>query len=286
MSGPRQRCRPSLASAVALALAGLAGCGGAGGGAAPTAARPGGSVSPAGTVPPAATSSVQVTTERASALAGLRAYLTRVADVDQQLGRAAAAVNADVVTGGMRIGPATRSAVQDVDLTGLARALPAGMDAPLTRQALLVYSELASRRAAFNGVLEASVGPDGTATVAPGSPALSRINECLANGARAHARFDADVAALRALAAASPPFTHAAPASRASAEIAVRTRYIDGWNRCCGSCGGYVTDRLAPVVWVEHDDPVAGHTDGAIEGVAFEATYRASSGWLIELHAG
>jgi hypothetical protein len=216
----------------------------------------------------------------------LARFLGEVERADARIRAASALVNADAVGGGMRIRPSTRAAISALDLTSVAGSLPAGAGEALTRRSPLVYSELSSRRAALRGLVLRTPAADGTVTLSPGDEALTRVRECLANGARAYARFGPDVAALRTLAATSASFAAAAPASHAAAEIAVRTRYIDGWNGCCDACGGYVTDRLVPIVWRDREDPVAGHTDGTVDGVAFEASYRGGSGWTVVVHAG
>jgi uncharacterized protein YceK len=214
-----------------------------------------------------------------SALAGLAGYLEAVAAADVRIRRVAALVNGDITAAGVRIRPTTAAAIQALDVTDVAAALPPGMPASLTRAALLVFSELSSRRTAFHGVpLEG--------LVAAGEPGFARMTACLANGARAAARFGADVAALRTLAAATEPLRRVEPASRAAAEIALRTRYVQGQNGCCDSCGGYVSDRLVPIVWNARDLPGGVHVDGTIDGIDFEARYRTPGGWQVAIHAG
>lgn len=221
-----------------------------------------------------------------SALDGLQGYLTRVASADARIAAVARLINGDTTASGMRIRPATRSAIAALQLGDVARALPAGMSTELTRRALLVYSELSSRRAALTAVGGLTPGPDGIAVVRKGTAGWDLVQGCLASGAKAKARFAPDVAALRTLAAGSKPFTAPPAAARATGEILVRTVYIDGWNGCCNSCGGYVTDRLAPVVWQPKDSGNGEHVDGTIDGVGFEASYRSGSGWRVVVHAG
>ncbi|MDQ1290022.1 MAG: hypothetical protein QG622_3588 [Actinomycetota bacterium] len=221
-----------------------------------------------------------------SALDGLREYLKRVERADARLVAVASLVNKDTSASGIRLRRATRAAIVAITLDDVAKALPAGTGDDLLRRSLLVYSELVSRRAAYQGLLSVSPGADGTTVVARGTEGMTMVLACLANGARAGARFTGDLAALWAAAASARPFTVAAPSSRASGEILVRTGYIDGWNRCCAGCGGYVTDTLAPLVWAAKDFPSGEHIDGTVDGVGFEATYGAGTGWKIVIHAG
>lgn len=302
----------SAAFAASLVVVALAACGEAGSGPAgsgtPPAAPTAGTTSTTGTTPaPVVTTTVtapgriEATTvtvtgagpgpeatsgARRSALDGLRTYLTRVDGADARIGAAARMINADTTASAMRIRPATRAAIQALTLDDVARALPAGMTPELTRRALLVYSELSSRRAALTAVGGLSPGPDGIAAVRKGTGGWDLVQGCLASGAKAKARFAPDVAALRTLAASSKPFTVPPVSARATAEILVRTVYIDGWNGCCDSCGGYVTDRLAPVIWQPKDYGSGEHVDGTIDGVGFEASYRAATGWRVVVHAG
>lgn len=272
----------------ALAVIALAACGGAGSRPVSVGAESTATTREAAmiTVVGAARGKPTTITARASALDGLRTFLARVDRADSRLTQAARLVNGDAVSSGMRIRPITRAAITAIELDDVAQALPAGMPQPLTRKALLVYSELASRRGAFESVVRVQPGPDGIATVAKGTDGMRVIEDCLANGSRANARFRPDVAALRSLASSTSPFPVVPASSRATGEILVRTAYIDGWNRCCDSCGGYVTDRLAPVVWAAKDLPSGEHIDGTIDGVGFEASYRPGSGWRVVVHAG
>jgi len=271
----------------------LAGCGGGtGGGAAPLTPGPATSgpaesgpapstgPGPAATGATGSTGSTGPAGTAASALPQLDAFLLQVGSLDAALRQAGALVNADVTAAGMTPRPATRQAIDAVDARVLtvAAAMPAGMGVPLTRASLLVFSGLASRAAAFHGV-------PGSAVTAS-SADYRHMTGCLANGARAAARSAADLAALRALAASTPAFRPAAPSSRATAEIALQTRFVWGGEACCASCGGYVSDAVATVVW--HRRVLEGPTpvDGTIGGVGFDATYHAGTGWVVDIHAG
>ena len=98
------------------------------------------------------------------------------------------------------------------------------------------------------------------------------VYRCLGNGRPAAAQFSADLAGLRAAALAAPPVTPAAPDSRAAAELAVRIQDIGLRNSGCMSCGGFVATTLAPVVWTSQ-------SGGTINGIRFQVTYHAGTGW-------
>jgi hypothetical protein len=198
--------------------------------------------------------------------------------MDAALQRVATRVNADVTKAGVRPRPETLTAIEGVrDVQALQRAFPPGMSTALTKASLLVFSNLASRAAAFHGV------PYHAATSTTGEYRI--MMACLANGSRAAARFGSDVAALKKLAASSPAFTPALPASRAVAEIALQTLWVWKDEACCDSCGGRVSDRLAPIVW-GHSTGISGPADGTIDGVDFAASYHTGTGWKVEIHAG
>jgi hypothetical protein len=68
--------------------------------------------------------------------------------------------------------------------------------------------------------------------------------------------------------------------SLATAEVAVRARYIDALNGGCDTCGGGVLTRLVPVVWKRQ-----GGLDGTVGGVPFAAAFAAGSGWQVQLNS-
>lgn len=222
----------------------------------------------------------QTATGRPSALGSLTGYLREVDATDAAIRHAAALVNSDVTAAGLTVRPATRAAVEALDAQQdrLAKAFPAGMSTPLARAAILVFSNLASRAAAMNPVRRSG---DVRAT----DPGFADLRGCLAHGAQAVARYRSDLAALRALAAASPAFTPAAPSSRASAEAALQTELVRNGENCCASCGGYVGDKIYPVVWGRATG-ISGPADGMINGIDFTARYRPDGGWTVEIHAG
>jgi len=284
----------------------LAGCGAAGPVPAPPGAPDRGTASPASTVDAAATtvtpgpSSPSATQQAGDAGHGspavrrvpaldvaaldvpaLQAYLREVDGMDAALRQVATLVNGDLTARGLAARPRTVAAVQALTAreTRVRRSLPAGMGPALTRAALLVYSELSSRAAAFNPIVRAS------ADLPAGDPEFTELKGCLANGAVAAARFAGDLTALRRLAASSRAFVPAAPSARATAEIALRTTLVRNGNGCCDSCGGYLSDALVPLVWGRPAEPGA-RADGTIDGIDFDATYHADGGWTVQIHAG
>ena len=97
---------------------------------------------------------------------------------------------------------------------------------------------------------------------------------CLGFGSDSNARFDADLAAARALAAVSP-LPSAAPDSAEAGVLAVRLETIRLMNWGCDSCGGVVVEDPIPVDWV-------GQT--VIGGPEFEATFGGGL-WEILIYA-
>ena len=282
----------------------LAGCGAAGrvsatpgtpdGGAAPGTASPTSTVDAAATTvspepsgPPASPAHPRsVDTGRRTALdvPALQAYLREVDGMDAALRQVAALVNGDLTARGLAARPGTVAAVRDLTAreTRVRGSLPAGMSPALTRAALLVYSELSSRAAAYNPIVR------GSADLPMGDPQFAELKGCLANGATAAARFGRDLTALRRRAASSPAFVPPAPSARSTAEIALRTTLVRNGNGCCDSCGGYLSDALVPLVWGRQTEPgePGARADGTIDGIDFDATYRAPGGWTVHLHAG
>jgi len=242
------------------------------GGASPSSPAPATEASPgapATTSPPRATAADQLT-----------GFFAAAAAADVRLKHAAVLVNSGIGSTTMSFPPATRAALDQLDTTAAARAIPGGMPAELLRRVLLVYSDLESRTCAFNGILRQT-----HSTVPVNSEEGREILSCLHNGAPAAARFGADLAAARSLAQATQPLAVAAADSRAAAEVAIRIAAINGVNSGCDSCGGFVSTSLWPISWQPAYDPVSGRSDGTINGVRFRADYRAGHGWQVVLWA-
>ena len=247
-----------------------------------TASGPGGASpsSPAPATPATPGASAPGSPPRASAADQLTEFLTAAAAADARLKHAAALVNSGIGNTTMSFPPATLAALGQLDTTAAARAIPGGMPAELLRRVLLVYSDLESRTCAFDGILRQ---PHGTVPV--NSDEGREILSCLRNGAPAAARFAADLAAARSAARATQPLAVAGPDSRTAAEVAIRVAAINSVNSGCDSCGGFVSTSLWPISWQPASDPVAGRSDGTINGVRFRADYRAGHGWQVVLWA-
>lgn len=269
--------RPAISVAMtAVLVTTLAACGHS------TASGPGGA-SPGSPAPATSASPRAPATSpppRASAADELAGFFTAAAAADARLKHAADLVNSGIGSTTMSFPPATLAALDQLDTTAAARAIPGGMPAELLRRVLLVYSDLESRTCAFSGILrqphsaESVSGEEGR-----------EILSCLRNGAPAAARFGADLAAARFLALATQPLAVAAPDSRAAAEVAIRVAAINSVNSGCDSCGGFVSTSLWPISWQSANDPAAGRSDGTINGVPFRADYRAGHGWQVVLWA-
>jgi hypothetical protein len=207
----------------------------------------------------------------------------RPSAADQLAGFFAAAERADrqirqasrLIDGGFRgevvvLDPATVAAVKAIDTKPVVRAIPGGLTPRQLRSVLQVYADLSSRRAAFNRVLEyASDSP-----LPRGSTNGKDLLTCLGHGSAAAARFADDLAASRALAAASAPVKVAPAHSRLTAEVAIRVHGLDLPNNGCGECGG-VAPRpvvLHPIVWKRVDQGPNSAWDATIATGPFTTT--------------
>jgi hypothetical protein len=219
-----------------------------------------------------------------SAAGQLAAFFAGAQRVDGQLRHAALAVNNGIGTNTVALDPATVREVRAIDAIALAGTLPPGVDDDrgLLRAVLLVYSELVSRQMAFVRVVE--YAPQ---TPLPRSgPEATDLIRCLGNGGPAAARFAADLAAAKSLAASSPALAVLARDSRAAADLAVRASYIHLANRGCGNCGGSIYPSLTTVVWMKPTQDGSGvRTDGTIEKIPFGATYDAVQGRQVRIRA-
>ena len=223
--------------------------------------------------PGATTSSTPAGTSAArggTAEQDLARFIAEARKADELLGRAAELINAGVGDDAIRVDQATADAVRAAAPDAAARAMPLGLDQELLRRALVVYNDLAARHAsmAFFGYAPR------TYAIADEGQAMLR---CLANGGRAAARFDADLAALQSLARTSPAATTAA--SQLEAELAVRLSRIDSRNGCSYECGSNVYTDLAPLTWTLKPTAAAAGR-GELEGITFTATPQAG-GWAV-----
>jgi hypothetical protein len=153
------------------------------------------------------------------------------------------------------------------------------MEPRLLRAVLLVHSELVARSAAFNRVYEFTHEP------VPVTDLRSvELLGAFASGSAIAKRYPGDLAALRALAKASPPIRAARPDSRQAAELALQIAWINGQNNGCASNGGYVSAAPQPIIWKTIVTDY-GRFDGTIAWIRFAVTYSPSSGWKAELNA-
>jgi hypothetical protein len=283
----RPRRLAAVAALVAAALV-TAACGnGSGSTVTPEAGgKPAGTGTPvpAATTPAPATRAPSTGATRRTATSQLRPFVTAARTADTRLHRAALLINGGISATQITVTPATVKAVKAVWPPDVARRVPAGMDPQLKRATLLVYSDIASRRWAMEPVTYG--GAAGLVLPRPGpasaSPSADEVLAALRNGHAAADRFEADLAALQALAARTPAFAVPGRASRAAAEMAVREAYIDGWNAGCGGTGGKVFTQLAPLTWTGGQP---GRYTGAVGPVAFVATLQAGGGWQVSLNA-
>ncbi len=250
----------------------------------PTSAS-GGGTSPAPSPPAPATTSAMppaTTPPAASAATQLAAFFAAASRADSQLRHAAALVNGDIGATSMRFTPATIAAVNGIDLAAAASALPAGLPTGMLRDVLLVYSDLASRSGAFNGLrIYGSSGRE----LPAGGPDAQLVLRGLRNGAPAAAAFSGDLAAARYLARQTPRVTIAAPDSRAALELALRLQSINLHNTCSDNFGGYAPRGLEPIVWQPGGSQHSSHYEGLAGGIRFTADYTVKHAWTIIIYA-
>ncbi|WP_157985289.1 hypothetical protein [Lentzea terrae] len=225
-----------------------------------------------------ATSTITATTNRPSAVEDLAAFLSAAASLDKQLHDAAAAINA-AGPPWAGIGPEVARLVTAADLAPAARAIPAGLPHDLQQSVILVYSDLASRRNAMNSFETTPPGP-------PHDSTKTLLRE-LGNGHAAAARFDADLAATRAIAAQTPPIAAVPKDSRLVAETLLRVQYVDIANRGCDSRGGVLFTELPEirwgvVAWNPDGDGAIGRGDAAVD---FTADLRPDGTWAVQIMA-
>jgi hypothetical protein len=210
----------------------------------------------------------------------LAAFFAAARGDNTRIKAAARAINREIGHSTIQFSASTIEAVKASVPNRTARAIPAGMNKNLMRAALLVYSDLVARSAAFNYVPEFKYAPRAVT-----DPESVRLLQALAVGSAIARRYPADLAAARALAKASPPIVVAGADSRQAAELAVRVETIRLMNNCCGSAGGHVATELLPLTWTNTTSP-HGPWTGTIGGIRFTATYTASDGWTVRLAAG
>lgn len=200
----------------------------------------------------------------------LAPFLSAAATMDGRLHAAAEAINGagppwDAVTDELA------GTVQAADPAAVAAAIPAGLPHDLLESVVLVYSDLASRRAAMQSFAYAGT------VYEPTDVLLAELG----NGHDAATRFEADLAAARSLAESSPPVAVAAPDSRAAAELLLLVQYVDKANVGCDSRGGGVVTELPVITWTSDRGGTIGTPSMTIE---FQAT-PGSGGYQVEIMA-
>jgi len=204
----------------------------------------------------------------------LAAFIDAANALDAKLKAAAAAINGAGPPWPMVSG-SVAAAVQAADVDALARTIPAGMPDALRTKTFVVYSELVSRRYAMN---EFAFTRD--AVLVEEQPFLLRS---LGFGHEAAVRFPADVAALAALAHATPPFAAAPASSHDAAEVALTALFVRKVNGGCGNTGGSILTALPAISW-QPGDNLGQHFDGRINDVPFVAVFRAGT-WDVQIWA-
>lgn len=236
----------------------------------------------AATAPPPAPDSPPPTTPPAPASAAqdLAPFFTQAKQMDSDLRLAATKINTGFVGNMVRFDQATITAIRDIRPQTLAQTIPGGLDPDLRRLVLHLYTDLVSRRAAMNRIIE--YGSDGP--LQRDSAEGREILACLANGSTAAARFNQRLAIAQTAASNATPVV-AAPSSREAAEVAILATYIRLANNGCGDCGGHVTPDPPPLTWKAGNAQQGERLEGTVGGIQFDARFDAARGWTVNLNA-
>jgi hypothetical protein len=215
-----------------------------------------------------------------NAAEALDPFFAAASRLDQQLQTAAAAINAT--------GPPWEQITADVagkvraaDLDPVSRAIPAGLPHDLQQSVILVLSDLTSRRMAMESFtfVERVFPDDSNVAHLTNAQLLAELH----NGHAAAVRFDSDLAAARALAAASAPIPPVPARSRLTAEVLVLVEYVRLANAGCDSRGGAVFPTLPRVVW--RSVPGWPEAEGTVDRIEFNADLRSDGTWEVYLFA-
>jgi hypothetical protein len=222
----------------------------------------------------------EATQSRPSAAEALDPFFGAAVRLDERLHTAAAAINA---TGPPweQISPDVAEKVRAADLGPVSRAIPAGLPHDLQQSVILVLSDLTSRRMAMESFT--MVGPvlpdDSDAAHATNAQLLAELQ----NGHAAAVRFDGDLAAARALAAAGAPIAPVPSQSRLTAEVLILVEHVRLANAGCDARGGAVFTTLPRVVW--RSVPGQPEAEGTVDRIWFNADLRADGTWEVYLFA-
>jgi hypothetical protein len=219
-----------------------------------------------------------------SAADQLAGFFSAAGHADQQIRHATRLINGGFHAKVIVLDQRTVAAVKAIDTKPVVRAIPGGLTDRQLRSVLQVYADLSSRRAALNRVLDyADQSP-----LPRTSTNAKDLVTCLGHGTAAAARYADDLAAARALAAASAPVTIARAQSRLTAEVAIHAHIIDLPNNGCGECGGVVPRPIVlhPIVWQQIDHGPGSVWDGTIGTTGlFTARYIPGHGWDTNFNA-
>ncbi|WP_448630854.1 hypothetical protein [Cellulomonas soli] len=147
---------------------------------------------------------------RPDASADLAAFVAAATALDAQLRATAPLVGAAVRAETVVVEESTAAAVLALDVLPVRESIPDGISDDVLRPVMVVYTGLVSRVRAMAGFTYAGTYPRtvDAADLAEGAWADetegARMVACLANGSEPARRFDRDLAAVRAAAAAAP----------------------------------------------------------------------------------
>lgn len=233
---------------------------------------------PSPTVGSVVTTTPTATASQPSAIEALAPFLSAAATLDGQLQEAATAINA-AGPPWTNASPEVADLVTAADLEPVARAIPAGLPPDLLQSVILVYSELSSRR---NAMASFEITPP-SYPLRSGEILEQVLLNQLGNGHAAAARFDADLAATRSLAAATPPIDAVPADSRLVAEVLLLEQFVHKANAGGNVRGGAIFTELPAIVWAPPSwNPDA---DGTIGGIDFTADFGPDGTWHVEIIA-
>ncbi|MEN3359680.1 MAG: hypothetical protein V7637_3662 [Mycobacteriales bacterium] len=256
----------------------------------PAASAPGGNepAAPAPASPVAVPADTTATgTTRAvspNALGSLAPFIAAAAADDARIRAAAAALNKVATPTTLTFNRTTAATAAAAAKVHSDAALPAGLPDRQKSAALQVYSDLVARSAPFYYI---AAGKDGT--LPRTDPALEIVLIGLKKNSPIAARFPADMAALKRLAAGAVPVPRVTANSTAAAELALLINWVQLRNHGCGTTGGYASGYLPKIVWKRQAgtphwfDGTIG-ADGAAAGIQFTAKFQHGA-WQIELNA-
>jgi len=164
------------------------------------------------------------------ALERLAGFFGAAEDLDERIKAAADQFNATFDSDTGAVSAEALDVINALDAAALARLVPGGLTEDLEVAVLAVFADLDSRIAGLQGGAQ------------QGSLA------CLGFGGESARRFPDDLANAQSLAAEASALATAAD-SPESGMVAVRLAYIQGSNRCCDQCGGYVYEEQIKVDW-------------------------------------